>query len=228
MTNPRQGESGNVIYYIFAAIVLLAALSFAVARGGRSSMQTLGNDRDRLLASEIVNYSHVVKTAVTQLRLRGVPFGSLSFAATGLDVAYGTPGANPPNEIFNAAGGGGIYQSPNPDALDGAAAEFVFTGGNEVDQVGTTCGADACADLIVVLPHVKKDVCVKINNLLSIGAEDADPPTDTRIDLTPFAGTAAYVQTVGDEDSSLKMKTAACANFTGNGFYAFYEVLQAR
>src|SRR5688500_16139778 len=120
----REHESGNVFFYIFICIALLAALSYAVAQGSRSSVTTLTDDRRQLVATEIIGYGDIVSKAVTQLRLRGTQVDQLSFANTVLPSAdYGDydcidppdtcpAGTGPQHEVFNPAGGAVVYSDP--------------------------------------------------------------------------------------------------------------------
>lgn len=226
-------ESGNILFYILVGVMLLAALSFAVTQGGRDNTKNLNQDKQRLLATEIIDYADTVKKAVDTVRLRSVPLMSLSFADAGLPAAYGTPGTNPPDEIFNTAGGAVVYKDVAADALEGVASQsYVFTAKNEIKDIGSTCAADACTELLVMLPALKKDICIAINSILGVDNPGGTPPADSASDATPFAGsaTAVYADTIGDEAGSAALagKTAGCFLDSGSSQYTFYQVLQAR
>ncbi|MCB1556790.1 MAG: hypothetical protein KDJ15_05700 [Alphaproteobacteria bacterium] len=223
-------ESGNVIFYILLAVALLGALSFAVAQSDRGSITTITDDKARLYAGDFIAYGDTLAKAVTQMRLRGSSVAALSFAHPDAHADYGTYDSDPDNEVFNPAGGAVIYAAPEDDALDSAGAVYEFLSDNEIEQVGTTCGAAACADLIAALSGVKKPVCVAINDLLSVDNPSGDPPTDGGIDTTRFAGSFGYSKTVGDEVSSaaLEGKSAGCFYDSGSAAYVFYQVLLPR
>ncbi len=227
----RRHESGNVLYYIMLAIVLLAALSLAISRGGRGSIQSLTGDRERLLATEIMGFGDLVSKATSQLRLRGVSFSQLSYAADGLAGGYGVYGAAPESEIFNPSGGAITYKPPPDDAMT-APGNYIFTAANEIKQVGTTCGTDACADLIMLGGPLQPGVCTSINSLLHIDNPSGDAPVDTEADITTlFAGGATpYSKTIGDDSGSagLTGHTSGCFKDDASGGYYFYQVLQPR
>ena len=164
-------ESGNVMFFILIAIVLLAALSFAITQGGRDSSNNMSTERQRLLGTEIIDYGDVLQKSVQILRSRGIAFTSLGFAAPGLPAAYGIAGAAPTAEIFNDAGAGALYKRADDQSFTGAAQDYIFTARNEIAQVGTTCGGDDCADLLVLLPGLARAVCIDINRQLGIGTE---------------------------------------------------------
>lgn len=225
----KAAESGNVMFYILIAVALLAALSYAVAQGSRASVQNLTEDRQRLLASEIIEYADTVKRAVQQLRLRGVAFNALEFDDPAL-TGYDNPACGAGDcMIFDPAGGAVIFKSASADALT-APMPWAFIANNEIEMVGTTTGDAAGADLLMVQPDLIREVCILINDLLGVANPSGDPPVDTSVDTTvPFTGAVAYAQTVGDEASSaaLSGRTAGCFR-EGAAAYHFYEVLIPR
>lgn len=225
----KAAESGNVMFYILIAVALLAALSYAVAMGSRASVQNLTTDRQRLLASEIVEYADTVKRAVQQLRLRGVAFNTLEFDDPALTGYANANCAAGDCMIFDPAGGAIVFKSASADALT-VPSSWAFIANNEIELVGTTTGDAAGADLLMVQPNVIREVCAMINDLLDVANPSGDPPVDTSLDTTaPFTGAAAYAQTVGDEASSAALagRTAGCFR-EGAAAYYFYEVLIAR
>lgn len=231
MSEFRQSESGNVFWYIFLCIALLGALSFAVARGGRTTVTSLSSDRTRLDATEIIAYGDTIAKAVNQLRLRGTAETALSFANEFLSSGYGTFGANPDNEIFSPAGGAVVYHAPPGDATQ-SAQDYRFLANNEIELIGTTGGGAANVDLVMAVTDLKQGVCEEINNLVDVTNPGGIPPTDTDIDETTFYVPGATPfgsspNTVGDEDSALSGQREAC--FYENGTqYVYYKVLISR
>jgi hypothetical protein len=223
----RHGESGNVIYYLFIAIALLAALTFAVSQGSRSSVKNLSEDRERLLATEILDYGQTVKSATTQLRLRGVQFEQLSFAHPDLDVAYGTYDANPAYEVFNPAGGGVIYKDVSSDAQD-TPLPYIFNAGNVINLVGTSCMTSACAELALYLP-VKRAICLTINDMLNIANPGGVPPNGDDLDYSPFAGSATGAELIAwTAGHPLEGKLSGCFYDGPNETDYFYQILLPR
>lgn len=223
----RANDSGNALFYILIAIALLAALTAAIARSGRMSLTSLSEDRQKLLATGIVDYADSVSKAVSQLRLRGSQFSELRFAAAGLDSGYGVPGAAADDEIFNPAGGAIVYKSASTDALT-SVGSWTFTAENEIENVGTTCGVASCSDLLMLLRPVVREICLKINDIVHVDNPSGKPPEDADIATgTLFAGTAGYSKTIGDEAGSAALagKTAGCFKETASGEYFFYQVL---
>lgn len=227
----KNSESGNAIFYIFIAIALLGALSFAVSQGTRGGGKALSDDRIHLAASEVIAYADAVAKSVGQMRLRGTATTALRFPYTGTDAGYGVYNAVPSSEIFNPQGGTVIYKSPPALALANPLAVYHFTGNNEIENVGSTCGDDECADLLMVLQGVSVEVCQRINEVMGFATMADLPPVDLEIAIAPYyAGTFDYTETVGDEAGSsiLAGKTAGCFNDANSSTYVFYQVLVAR
>ena len=229
----RNGESGNVFVYIMLAVALLAGLSFAVSQGGRVTSTQLTQDTRNLIATEIISYSDTVAKAVTQLRLRGTQITELSFANEFLSSgSYGNYNTDPSNEIFNPSGGAVIYQRPPASATTTGTEEWNFLSNNEIEQVGTTCGAASCSDIVMALFNVSVSVCTEINNLLSVPNPSNAPPQDSDIEeddtFEPGASPFGYDETVGDETDEMVGKDEACFEETSDGEYVYYKVLLPR
>jgi len=227
----RTRESGNVFFYIFVCIALLAALSFSVSQGSRSTVTNLTEDRQRLVATEIIAFGDIMGKTTSQLRLRGTTINQLSFASSGSSSFND----DPPNEVFNPAGGAVVYKNP-PSEAQITSESYEFLANNEIENIGSTCGANTCADLIMIVPNIKKEVCLAINALLNINNPGGNPPVDDDIDednlyepgANPFnfAGT----ETLGDDDTELSGKREACFAETDEDpdEYIYYKVLMAR
>lgn len=224
----RPSESGNAIFYIFVGIVLLAALSFAVAQSSRSSGKSLNEDRARLAASEVISYGDALNKAAGMLRLRGIAAEALSFAHPDANIAYGTYGTNPGAELFHPEGGGITYRLPPDMAVATTGTPYIFSGSNQVENVGSVCGTPACSELLLLVPDVRLETCQLINKILGYSDKNATPVNDSATDLTPFAGTFTNVETLSNEDPLLMARSAGCYRDQNSSKYVYYQVLIAR
>lgn len=241
----KNTQSGNVLFYILIAVMLLAALAYAVAQGGRGSTNNVSAEKARLFATEILGYGDVVANAAGQLGLRGYSDTQISFENS---IIAGYENANCTEDacrIFALDGGGVNYMKPNDEWLDTAQSgqsrygELYIHGRSNVEDVGT--GDD---DLILFVPYLKKEVCVAVNKLLGIVPASRDVPRETN---GPFATNVkfdgVYVQVAdrkvsGDgttgEPEILFGKQAGCTESSGGasnppaGTYHFFKILVAR
>lgn len=241
----RRGESGNAIFYILAGIVLLAALSMAVSHSGRSTATSLTDDRVQLFATEILGYGDAAGKAAATLRLRGLPPTGLEFDTAAL-TGYDNPACGDDScRLYTPSGGGIGYTQVPRDWLDTAYsshAEFAkpfFSGDACVPGVGT--GDTACntqtgtGELIMFVPFVKRDICTKLNSLMSVSNEGSDAPEISTCPFTTkFTGTISGGTIIdgpaGDRffarsGGCVKAPTT-CAGMGGS--YHFYQVLVAQ
>lgn len=235
-TQNRHGERGNVLFYIFIAVALLAALSYAVANSTRGNVQQITSERARLYAAEMIEFSNVMTNAVAQLRLRGVDVDELCFDDTGWGTTdYDHGGCTDDlNKIFAPSGAGLTWSQPPEGAMTNTPVPdnmWHIYADNEVDDVGTTCGAADCADLVLMADELSEQTCIEMNELLSVTNPAGIPPTDTDIGETHYAGTFGYSFTIGDEAGGTEFqgKSSACFQRTSApAEYVFYKVLIAR
>jgi hypothetical protein len=229
----NNSQAGNVLFYILIAVVLLAALSFAVMQSGRGSISAVTEEKARMLAAEIIEYANIMANATAQVRLRDVRDTELCFDSThwGVDNYPNPSCSDPATKIFDLKGGGVTWTNAPAMAMDTTASPdnlWHIYGNNAVQEIGTTCNAAACADLILVVDELREDICIQINNLVKVENPSDVPPIDTQIGTTRFIGTYDYVATLGDETSVLRGKTGACFRNVTTDEYTFYKVLVAR
>lgn len=242
-------ESGNVLIYILIAIALISALSYAVSSSNRGSLAGVDSERTRLQTSEILEYADIVSKAVTQLRLRGCDDTEFSFQNNITATDYtntGDPTGDDTCHIFHVSGGGIQYRAPDTNWLDSANnaedfyGELFFTGTSCVADVGPifancTTEAPASLELMMVIPFIKEDLCIALNETLGVGTAGAAPPQDSSnawsASNPEFTG--AYTDSISLLDvgtGDLRGKTSGCfegANVPDGGYH-FYKVLLAR
>ena len=236
----RQSESGNVFFYIFLCIGLLAALSFAIAQGGRITGSALQQDNASVAAAEIIAYGDTVAKAVTQLRLRGVAETGLSFEDPALSAGYANVACTTGRcKIFNPSGGAVVYKAPDSGWLDTSQSastgygEYFFTGIECIPFIGSGGASPSCTgdgidneELIMFLPYIKKDICIQINEKLGMTNPSGDPPF-----TGGFGNGVALGGNLGATSSYINGHMAGC--FEGDttppaGTYHYFQVLLAR
>lgn len=229
-------ESGNVLFYILIAIILFAALSFTMSQMNRGGGGESNKELRQLQASEILQYTRALQTAVHNMKIEGIEDGQISFETPSV-AGYNYASCGDACKLF-LAGGGMAYMTPViDDWLDGDQiaspnyGQWVFSGDNNVINVGT-----AAPDLLAILPWIRMDLCMEINNLMSITNPAAQPPKDSGdVDLvTKFQGTYTASQSIGGGDPQIEGQRVGCFQGDNNlstpaaGTYHFFQVLIAR
>ena len=226
----RSSESGNVFFYIFLGVALFGALTYAVSQSGRGSVENVTREQSRLRATEMIDFSDSVSKAVGTLRLRGVTLAQLRFAHADLSNSdYGDPAlTDPAFMVFNAAGGGIIYNNPAPDAVMSAGQQWQFLTQNQVQGFGTTCLTEACSDLVMAVADLRTEICLMINKLSGIANPDVLPSDSDFETAGKFNGSITGTpEILGDESSSavLAGKPFGCFKNEDDGRNYFYRVL---
>lgn len=232
--NIKSSEKGNVLFYILIAVALLAALSFAVSQSGRGNVNKLSEDKARIYATDMIEYGNIIASAVGQLRLRGCSKNEINFE-NNISAGYTNPNAPADKscDVFNINGGGVVYKRP-PEAmtLSGNAINYYFNAQNEIKNIGTTCAASTCSDLLLLSQSINQESCIAINELLDITNPSGIPPVSPINLSTPkFTGTFGYDETMGDiaSDTVIAGKKSGCSrdNVCGGGTecYTFFRVL---
>lgn len=228
-------QSGSVLFFILIAVALFAALSFVVANMLRGGEHGANRDTSRLAATELVEYSNTVRNAIRTMHIAGTAPESLCFdnANWGDNLYAADSCSDNATRLFDPAGGGVAWQGPSRNVNDGSP--WLFTGVNGIEAIGSSCAAESCADLKMILPGVKREVCIMANELAGIPNPNGEPPVDAGYDTTPFTGSFAATGTgnIGDETTSAGLSSQATGCFrattgTGAGHYHFYRVLVSR
>lgn len=233
-------ESGNAFLFVLMGIVLFAALSFTVARSMQS--QTAGTMSDReinLAASDIIAFGTGLTRGTDRVRRNGCSENDISFFLPGQADLSGyeqTPPSDDKCRVFVQRGGSISYR-PIPEAwLDPANSnawrgDMLIKGSNEIDGVGTTSGTASGSDLVMFVQGLQQELCVEINNDLSVTNPGGAPPVDSAQGGAIFTGTFSYSETIGDEGSSAGLSAQRAGCFLEDDAtpeYTYYHVLLER
>lgn len=223
----RSAQSGNILFYIFFAVILFGGLSFAVSQSGRGSLSQISDERGRLAATEIIDYADTLAKAVGAMRLRGTTLETLRFSDAALPSAdYDAPGTqDATHEVFNTEGGNMIYRRPPVEAsASGTAEHYAFLSAIAITDIGTNCAQESCADLVVVVPGLAASVCDQINILGGNTARGDPTPTTAVFNFAAkFRGTMAAPSVINHAD--LAGRLYGCVRHTADNQHYFYRVL---
>ena len=165
-------EKGSVLIYIFIAIAALSALIFAVSRSGREGSATVNRERSDLLATQILDYTGMIRRSVQAMKVDGLDDSHLCFDSDrwGNNNYDHAACAESENQVFHPDGGGSVFQDPSQDILDPTFSgqsqygQWHITGANNVMELGSDCDPNAdCNELLLILPYIKKDICLALS-----------------------------------------------------------------
>ena len=174
----RQNERGSVLILILVGVALFGALSVTVSGIMRAgNPEVIAEQRGAILADEVLAYARQIRQAVQSVRITGgCADEDISFE--NIRLAGYANGSNTECQIFNENGGGITYQKLATDISDD---DWLFSGASEIDQLGTTCAAAGCYDLVMIVPIKLRAICSAINYKLGITGIRDNPPIDESV-----------------------------------------------
>lgn len=231
--NQQTGESGNVLFLILVAVVLFAALSYAVTSSTRTTDETGGSQTDRINAAALVQYPAGIRTSIMRMVVDGVATNELEFN-TPADFDNLT---DERIAVFHPAGGNATYQVAAPDTLTaGSTGAWSFNMEFEIDNIGSEIANDIGGnDVVAFLPGIREGICRHINREVGL----TGPIPDTTADLSAAYSIVmndAYVEPSaeiilgdlgGNGTESLTGQPFGCFRNNG-GDYVYYHVLIER
>jgi hypothetical protein len=230
--NHPDNARGNVLLIIMIAIVLFAALAFAIT-SNRNDMQHVATAEEAMLsATEMIQHGDSLRVIIDKMiSVDGVEdtnanSNGLLFAHANANVAYGNVATQPTTQVFGVSGGGINYIAPPPLACGSPCGAYEFTGQITVQDVETTA-----PDLAMVLTGIEINICEQVNQLQKTGLTSI--PTEDPLTLTRFTGTYGGAQaiTLSGAGNVLAGKRSFCYKESGGGGsnrYIFVHVLRGR
>jgi hypothetical protein len=239
-------EKGSALFIILIAVVLFAALAYAVAemmRGGNPN--TINVEQSRLSGNEILAYAQSMRQAAQNIKIsNGCADMDISVENGAVAGYTHSPLASDNCKLFHNDGGGLVYQPPVAEWLDDSISpapalrgQWYFPANTCVPDTGSAasgCESDSADNeaIIAVLPYIKKQLCIQVNNLLGVDNPGGNPPVETSNAWT--AGNAKYTGAQADAetlDQTGKMAgcfEGAAASNPGSGTYHFFKILIPR
>lgn len=232
----RHAERGNVLLLTLLALILFAAICYAlIIPAGEVSMD---QEKDLTSAAQITQYPAMLRTTVRRMMTQGVTAEELDFSAT----------STAPNGVFSPTGG----QAAQARANDMAGSKSVWRfksapitadGGNTgwfIAGVGEDGVNDK--DIFAYLDGLSLPVCTQILRALGL-------PEEPLVEVTPIdfsgdnegttlqTGGAAAGDTARTADSKFvfsawaeakKPQPYACVRNGKDGTYVYYHILVDR
>lgn len=188
-------QKGAALFIILIAVALFAALGYAVSQSGRGS-GSVDREKAQLRAARLIQQGTMMETTIIRLQL----FNKCSSMQISFEnpLATGYTNALSPTDkscnVFASAGGGLTYVQSNPEDIDASytgngstlMAGPVFVqqwatgrddGASGLGPTDNWCGtAPYCADFLMIIPAVKRDICLEINSRMGISTVSGDAP----------------------------------------------------
>lgn len=225
-------ESGNVLFLILIAVVLFAALSYAVTQSSRLSGENSTKEKAQLKLSQAIDFVNDVQVAVTRLRASGCAEDQISFENS-IAQFYVNPKAPADKSchVFRPEGGNVVFQQiPDMAAAKGPdwyRAYYVFFAGTEVYGQGMTGSRPDSNDLAMAAP-ITKEMCDLIVQQLGVPLFE-DGGYDS-FNADPFRGSYATRGSTVPFSNNVQNGGALCfRNSSGPGAQYYYlQTLIAR
>ncbi len=159
----RRTQSGNILFLILLAVVLFAALSYAVTQGMRGGGNNASSESGQAQSAEILNYFAQMDAAVQRMMVTG---GVKDYE---LNFYYQSPnkfvfGSNDNTNctasscrVFDPAGGGvtgRIFPTLTRLGTDGVPRLIYIP----IPGVGTSA-----SDILIRIENVKTNICLDVN-----------------------------------------------------------------
>lgn len=153
----RKDNKGSAVFYVFLAIVLFAALGFAISKSGRAPAIDYSEQEAEIEFQDFISYANTLEQAVQGLLAQGVTVAQLDFTAPGAG-GFSTGPYN--KKIFHPQGGGVEYRTQTV----GGYAPYAYNKGSALAHLGTPL-ANGGAEVMFVA-QVTLDMCRKLNKRL--------------------------------------------------------------
>lgn len=210
--NKINSQSGSALIYIFIGIALFSALIFIISRGSNQNTSQLTEQKGKISAVSIIDYSRSLEGAVQKLISNGCSENEISF-----DVPPYTanPNSNAPSDkhchVFHSNGG---KLNANASGLS-----WTFSSNAAFPNQGTSAG-----ELGAYLGGLDTTTCQKINDTLNNGLTVSTSFTGTIYSST-FAGTYTLSPVSLTPATNI---TAGCTLNNINGPAVFFKTLLIR
>lgn len=241
-------QRGNILFLILLAVVLFAALTYAVTGSQKGGTKDASSEKVKTLSAEILQKATLMENTIQRMMMvNGCKDNEISFenptVANYVNPNANVVGTNKKCHVFDPAGGGLSYPTMPREAYDPAMETYgnawgqaVFTGQVFVTQVGTDCTTAVCSELVFMSQGLTKAVCDHINEQMGNGGTLVNGSfAGFEPDAADyFKGTYYYYANGGIYSAQTSMfgKRTGCVkrqDFASYGNpYMFYHVLLAR
>jgi hypothetical protein len=173
-------ESGNVLFIILIAVILFAALSYAVSSSNRGTNSNANKEIGITDASEIIQHANSINVAMQRLRIaEGCDYEAIDF-----NDAFGNPNDYPgPCNVFDFNNGGALPYNKYPNNT-----HEIFSDSDDPPYPGKRMafynsmrilgiGIDGRSDTVLYYFNIDKNLCQGINDLAGVEGDIMEEDT---------------------------------------------------
>lgn len=243
-----KNQSGNVLFLILIAVVLFAALSYAVTSSQRGGGTSISKDKAKANAAALLQYGTTLRNAVMRVKIsNGCTDYTLDFSnpvfmqlnGALLMIANSDAPSNKTCHIFDTMGGNANPTIANQDSIDrnlNIYATWPKYGHYLINLlqlrgVGTDgpAGTASANDIVLWLDRVDKETCIAINDLVGVSNPSGNPPIATwgGGSTLPY-GPSNFTATATISHSTTNGSPVFCRDTSGSGGYNFLFTLVER
>lgn len=230
----KRQENGNVLFIILIAVALFAALNYAMSQTSRSGTDSGSNERNLIDSSQINHYPALINTTLLRMMMNKVDDTEFEF--------------NPPSDfndltrpqvgVFHTNGGGAAFQMAAANLMaNDQPGMWHFNGNFEIENLTQSIPNSFDGnEIIAFLPGIKKQLCERINEELSISgvpnATNADYYNNAIEDMDSNYTPPSSETIIGPAGSAslapLDHQPFGCYHQTSSDSYIYYHVILER
>ncbi len=171
-------QRGNILFLILLAVVLFAALSYAVTQGTRGGGNNAAAEKMQSAASEWIQYATLLQNTINRLMLTNdCKDTDISFENNTV-TTYVNASAPARCKLFDPAGGGLPFKTIPSDWLNTSYAgsyDYGYFGvydQTSITNLGTnpisSGSVGAGIDLVMLIPYLNDNFCLAINKMAGV------------------------------------------------------------
>lgn len=228
MLHPSRSVRGNILFLILLAVVLFAALAYAVTSSMRGGGKSVSDEDLQLQLSALENHANLIRTALQRMMLVGdyeaweIDYSKTGFSNSTLNGTCTTNACK-----LHHVDGGAItgYVLPakylaNATACPGVASWAGKYWFRNIAVKGV--GIETKADLVLLYPGVSQELCRAANAKYGVTNPASGSPIDGEGSFDDYGGTETAEATldmplsVGDIETSINGQPVFCTQGGAN------------
>lgn len=222
-------QRGNILFLILLAVVLFAALAYAVTQSLRGGGKDGGAEKMDLVAAQLLQNMNLIETTMTRaMMINGIKEWGFDFNRPGGTASTNNTCQQTECRIFTEKNGPVPYFDLPVEAMSDPSQNKGYYNVAQVVNVGTSA-----PDILVSYNYVSAGFCSALNkalnlNDISMTVSDSIGGTDNN-----YSGTLTSIPPstgiIGDTNATLVGKKAACYPIsTSPPIYRFHYVIMER